>query len=155
MPETLQHTIEIACAPARLYDYVTQPWRWHEWHPSSRSAQASVQVLHVGDEFDEVVALQPLSPLPWTLRRATHYRVLAATPSICWEAEGRMRDGWLRLRYEFAAIGGGSRFRRTLSYDASGLSRMLLPLLRRRTAELSLIAMTNLARRMQQVEPDT
>jgi hypothetical protein len=149
MPESLQHAIDISCPPAALYAYVTQPWRWHEWHPSSRSAQASAGVLEVGDEFDELVALQPLSPLPLTLRRATRYRVLAATPPICWEAEGRMKDGWLRLRYEFARLGEGTRFNRMLSYDARGASRLLLPLLRRRTAELSWLAMQNLKQRME------
>ena len=149
MPATLQHTIEIGCPPERLYAYVTQPWRWHEWHPSSRSAHASVPVLQPGDEFDEIVELQPLSPLPLTLRRATRYRVLAAQPSEFWEVRGAMRDGWLQIRYELSAIAGGTRFIRTLSYDASGPSRMLMPLLRKRTQALSALAMANLKSRME------
>ena len=149
MPATLQHSIDIECAPQQLYAYVTQPWRWHEWHPSSRSARSSVEVLAVGDEFDEVVQLQPLSPLPLSLRRATRYRVLAARPGEYWEARGEMRDGWLQLRYEFAANGAGTRFVRRLTYDASGVSRLLMPLLRSRTEVLSATAMDNLKRRME------
>jgi hypothetical protein len=149
MPTTLQNTIDIACAPRTLYDYVTQPWRWHEWHPSSRSARATVDTLQVGDEFDEVVELQPLSPLPLTLRRQTRYCVRVAEPAQRWEVEGAMRDGWLRIGYRFAPQGDGTRFERTLDYGARGPSRLLMPLLRARTARLSVLALDNLKRKME------
>lgn len=147
--ERLVDTIEIACLPQVLYDYVTQPWRWHEWHPSSRGAQATTGVLHAGDGFDEQIVLRPLAPWPPTLHRQTRYRVLEAQPGQCWEAQGQMRDGWLRLRYELEPAGQGTRFTRTLRYGASGPSRWLLPLLRRRQAEISHIALDNLKRRME------
>src|SRR5688500_6061105 len=86
----LQHTLQLVCAPLALYDYVTQLWRWHEWHPSSRHARAAVDRLQAGDEFEEEIELQPLAPWPPTLRRQTHYRVLEAQPGVQWEAEGRM-----------------------------------------------------------------
>lgn len=150
MSETvLQHTIEISCAPQVLYDYVTQPWRWHEWHPSSRHARAAVDRLQAGDEFDEEIALQPLAPWPPTLRRQTHYRVRDAQPGRRWEAEGRMRDGWLRLRYEFEPIDTRTRFTRRLSYGAYGVSRLWLPLLRGRQAAVSRQALDNLKRRLE------
>lgn len=151
MATTNRNVVEIDCTPQQVYAYVTQPWRWHEWHPSSRSASAAVETLAVGDEFDEEVELQPLSPLPLKLRRRTRYRVLDARPAEGWEVRGQMRDGWLQIRYEFEAIAEGTRFVRTLSYDASGASRVLLPLLRRRTEALSAQAMANLKRRLEGV----
>lgn len=147
--EHLVNTIEIARPPRAVYDYVTQPWRWHEWHPSSRAAQATTDVLQPGDEFDEQITLRPLAPWPPTLHRQTRYRVLEAQPGRSWEVEGRMRDGWLRLRYEFDDTGAGTRFTRTLRYGAQGASRLLLPLLRRRQADLSRIALANLKRRLE------
>jgi hypothetical protein len=150
MSETrLQHTIEIARTPRAVYDYVTQPWRWHEWHPSSRAARASTDRLQAGDEFDEQITLRPLAPWPPTLHRQTHYRVLEAQPGLHWEAAGRMRDGWLQLRYDFAAAATGTRFTRTLRYGAQGASKLLLPLLRRRQADLSQLALANLKRRLE------
>ena len=40
MQRVIENTIDIARSPQQVFDYVTQPWRWHEWHPSSRSARA-------------------------------------------------------------------------------------------------------------------
>ena len=145
----LQHTLQIACAPLALYDYVTQPWRWHEWHPSSRHARAAVERLAAGDAFEEEIELQPLAPWPPTLRRQTQYRVLEAQPGSRWEAEGRMRDGWLNLRYEFEASDGGTRFTRRLRYGAHGISRLWLPLLRGRQAAVSQRALDNLKRKIE------
>lgn len=146
---TLQHAIDVHCRPEAFYDYVTQPWCWHEWHPSSRSARAAVAVLGAGDEFDEIVELQPFAPLPPRLTRSTHYRVEVAERARHWRVRGAMRDGWLEIDYRFEAAGGGTRFTRTLRYDARGPSRLLLPFLRRRNAALSLLALQQLKARLE------
>ena len=149
MPSSQQLTLDIACSVPALYAYVSQPWRWHEWHPSSRSARAAVDTLKAGDTFDEVIELQPLAPLPLKLRRETHYEVLLAEPERAFEVRGQMRDGWLTIRYDFEAIPTGTRFHRRLSFDACGPSRLLLPLLRPRQEALSRLALDNLKRRME------
>ena len=64
MPAQMQHSIDIARSPAEVYAFITQPWHWHHWHPSSRSAKALVSELAVGDSFDEEIVVQPLAPLP-------------------------------------------------------------------------------------------
>lgn len=144
-----QQTVEFACPVERLYAYVTQPWRWHEWHPSSRSARATVATLAVGDTFDEVIELQPFAPLPIRLQRETHYRVEVAAACSAFEVFGTMPDGWIRIRYDFARIDPGTRFVRTLGFDARGASRLLLPWLRRRQAALGRVALANLKRRIE------
>jgi hypothetical protein len=149
MTTTQQQTVDFACPVARLHDYVTQPWRWHEWHPSSRSARATVPTLAVGDTFDEVIELQPFAPLPIRLRRETHYRVEVAERNRVFEVFGDTGDGWLRIRYDFAPTQSGTRFVRTLSFDARGASRLLLPLLRRRQETLGRLALQNLKRRVE------
>lgn len=144
MPALVRQSIEIACPPQVLYAYLSQPWLWHEWHPNSLAARAGVNHLAVGDHFEEQIAVQPFSPLPITLRRVTRYQVLRADPAVVWEVRGQMRDGWLQIRYEFAPAGTGTLFTRSLSYSASGLSRLLMPLLRSRMRRMSDIALANL-----------
>jgi hypothetical protein len=147
---TLVNEIEIARSPADVYAYVTQPWRWHEWHPSSRSARADVEVLRVGDAFDEVIEVQPFSPLPPRLRRSTRYRVTKAEPGIVWEVQGDTGDASLTIHYDLAAIGSGTRFTRTLTFATRGLSRIYMPFLRARMARLSEVALGNLKRTLEQ-----
>lgn len=147
MPALIRQSIEIPCPPQVLYAYLSQPWLWHEWHPNSLAARASVSQLAVGDHFEEQIAVQPFSPLPITLRRATRYQVLRAEPGALWEVRGHMRDGWLQIRYEFAPTAAGTLFTRNLSYSASGLSRLLMPLLRSRMRRMSDIALANLQAR--------
>ncbi|CAK9066364.1 HTH-type transcriptional regulator VqsM (Virulence and quorum sensing modulator protein), partial [Durusdinium trenchii] len=101
----------------QVYDYVTQPWCWHEWHPSSQSAVSDVDVLGVGDTFDEVIRLQPLSPLPLNIRRQTHYRVVLAEPGVSFEVRGETGDGDLTIHYDLVRVDEGTLFRRALEYE--------------------------------------
>lgn len=149
MITTLSNDIEIACTPQALFDYVTQPWLWHEWHPNSVSAQATVDRLQAGDHFDECIALQPLSPLPLTLKRQTHYTVLQSRTNEEWQVKGQMKDGWLVIHYHFKPVSGGTLFSRQLTFSATGTSQILLPLLKRRMAQTSVVALGNLKRRME------
>ncbi len=151
MPTTLRNTIDMRCPPATLYDYVTQPWLWHEWHPNSRSARADVDTLNAGDCFDEVIELQPFSPLPITLRRETRYEVLVAEPHRAWHVRGETRDGWLEIRYAFEAIEGGTRFTRELTYQTRGMSLLLMPLLQGRMAVRSRQALQALRDRVEKL----
>jgi hypothetical protein len=150
MSTRITQSVEIACTPRALYDYVTQPWRWHEWHPASRSASAAGDTLAVGDGFDEIIEIQPLAPLPLTLRRETHYTVVSADPPSSWQVEGRTRDGWLRIEYTLQACEAGTRFQRTLSYQVTGVTRLLVPLMRSRMVTQSLLALERLKARMEQ-----
>ena len=149
MAVTMTHSIEIARPPGEVYAYITQPWRWHEWHPSSRSASEHQGPLGVGDAFDEVIEVQPLAPLPLTLRRDVHYRVLDAVPGSVWQVRGEYRDGWLSIRYELEPTPRGTRFARTLTFDARGPTRSLVPLLASRQAVVSVRALQGLRDRLE------
>ncbi|MDX1570589.1 MAG: SRPBCC family protein [Xanthomonadales bacterium] len=153
MPTSETNIIEIGCTPKALYEYVSQPWHWHEWHPSSRSAGSEASKLEVGDTFTEVIELQPFSPLPFRMRRQTTYRVLVAEPEESWQVRGETRDGWLMIQYAFEPIEQGTRFTRTLTYEATGPTALLMPFLKKRMAEKSRIALANLKRRMERT-PD-
>lgn len=151
MQRVIENTIDIARSPQQVFDYVTQPWRWHEWHPSSQGATASAEVMTVGETFDEVIRLQPLSPLPLTVRRQTHYRVDEAQPGVCWQVTGEASGGQLTIRYQFSDDGhGGTHFFRRLSYEVKGPLRLLDPLLYPRMCELSRVALANLKEKLEQ-----
>ena len=144
------NSIVIESPPDVEYRYVTQPWKWHEWHPNSKSAgKAESGYLTEGDTFDEVIEIQPLSPLPYRMIRHTHYRVLQAKPPMAWEVRGETHDGWLNIRYDLAADETGTRFKRTLTYQTRGLTTLLMPLLRRRMAMQSEVALGNLKVRLE------
>ena len=144
MPTVLTNSIEIDCTPGALYRYVSQPWRWHEWHPNSISASFSADILQVGDSFDEQIEVHPLSPLPFRFRRQTRYEVIQADPFKSWEVHGEARDGWIHIRYELQPSSGGTIFTRTLSFDVTGLSALLMPLLKSRMDETSRTALATL-----------
>jgi hypothetical protein len=154
VPTTLKNTIQIDCRPEVLYGYLTQPWRWHEWHPNSISASAAAEALEAGDEFEEVIEIRPLSPLPVRLRRRTIYQVRVAEPFATWEVHGETRDGWLGIRYELQPCAGGTLFTRTLTYQTTGLSTLLMPLLERRMADTSRVALGNLKARVESMDAD-
>jgi hypothetical protein len=148
MPVVLRNNVHMPRAPDVVYDYVTQPWRWHEWHPNSRSASPSDTPLVAGNRFVEVIAVQPLAPLPWTLQRQTHYVVeLAERPNL-WQVRGQMGDGWLVIRYELQADGNATRFDRTLTFETRGPTRLLMPVLKRQMARMSALALANLSQKL-------
>ena len=154
MPVTITNEIEIAISAEDLFNYVTQPWLWHEWHPSSQSANADHSFLAAGDEFDEVVVVQPLSPLPPSLTRNTHYTVTETIPFHSWKVEGKMKDAWLKIRYDFdepAEKPGTTLFQRTLSFSVTGPTRLFLPFLKLKMKRISGQAMNNLKARMERL----
>ena len=149
---TLENSIVIDRSPEEVFAYVTQPWRWHEWHPSSRSARAEVSQLAVGDHFDEVIQLQPLSPIPLTVTRQTRYTVRQSQPGECWEVHGVTADGALTIHYQFRRHEGGTLFHRRLDYEVRGAMQLIEPwLLLPRMRRLSARALANLKARLEPV----
>lgn len=146
MPIRLYNEIEINCSAEQLFNYVTQPWRWHEWHPDSMGARADKQVLAAGDHFDETIAVQPLAPLPLTITRHPHYVVRESVPPHIWAAEGTYRDGSLSFRYEIESRGDRVLFKRTMQFEVRGPMRLLVPLVRMKQEKKSLVALAALRR---------
>jgi hypothetical protein len=152
---SITNEIEICVTAEKLFNYVTQPWLWHEWHPSSQSARAAHSFLAAGDEFDEVIMVRPLAPLPLRLTRDTRYRVTEAFPFHSWEVQGTMKDGKLTIRYDFEESAehiGITRFQRTLSFEIKGPMRLLGPFLKWNMRAVSRQAMNQLKIRMEKLE---
>lgn len=103
---------QIPAAPAAVYDLVTRPARWKEWHPSSLRADAhAMESLAAGAQFEEDIRSAGFV-------RHLRWRVLESVPAARWAAHAVMDDGSrVSLLYELSDTANGTRFVRTLDYQ--------------------------------------
>lgn len=108
----LRQSLEIPTTPAALFDYVSRPLRWKEWHHSSLEVRGvQDEPLVAGRRFEESVAAAG------GLRRELTWLVEESHPGKRWRASAYMADGsTVRLFYEFEPSAAGTRFTRTLEY---------------------------------------
>lgn len=145
----IENKMEIQCSAQALFNYVTQPWLWHEWHPNSISATESSNGLKVGDTFQEMIRLKPLDPLPVIFNRETSYTVLVSQPDTQWIVEGKTNNGALRIQYDFEQISENRvLFKRTLSFKVEGHLRVMSYFLVKNMKKTSVIALDNLKRKL-------
>ncbi len=145
----IENKMEIQCSAQALFNYVTQPWLWHEWHPNSISATESSNGLKVGDTFQEMIRLKPLDPLPVIFNRETSYTVLVSQPDTQWIVEGKTNNGALRIQYDFEQISENRvLFKRTLSFKVEGHLRVMSYFLVKNMKKTSVIALDNLKKKL-------
>lgn len=145
----IENKMEIQCSAQALFNYVTQPWLWHEWHPNSISATESSNGLKVGDTFQEMIRLKPLDPLPVIFNRETSYTVLVSQPDTQWIVEGKTNNGALRIQYDFEQISENRvLFKRTLSFKVEGHLRVISYFLVKNMKKTSVIALDNLKKKL-------
>ena len=117
------HTTQtvLRAAPEIVYDDLTRPARWREWHHASLGTEAHAGAsMRVGDHFREQIRSVGI-------RKQLTWRVLEADPPRRWIAAATMADGsTVDLRYEFAPVPEGTRFTRTLGYTLRPWSLRLL-----------------------------
>ncbi|CAM2768477.1 Uncharacterized conserved protein YndB, AHSA1/START domain [Pseudomonas gessardii] len=122
-----------------VYDYVTQPDRWHEWHPTSLSADTGTRgSLPAGQRFTEIIDLMGV-------RVPMSYRVQIAVPPREFKTvfTSLAVDG--SIHYFLQARGSGTLFTRVLSYE----TELQLQALQVRMVELSNQAMDQLKQRLE------
>lgn len=109
---TLKLDTLIRAAPAAVYDYVTRPARWHEWHPASLGAEAhAMESLGAGARFEEDIRSSGF-------KRHLRWQVAESQPGQRWTASAVMDDGSrVQLLYELSDESGATRFTRTLDYQ--------------------------------------
>ncbi|WP_447595425.1 SRPBCC family protein [Aquipseudomonas campi] len=96
---------------ADVYDYVTQPDRWHEWHPVSLGAETgTVGTLPNGHKFKERIKL-------FGQEVEMNYEVVIASPPNEFKTvfTSPMIDG--SIHYQLVKQGNGTVFKRTLDYS--------------------------------------
>lgn len=146
---TEKQVVEIACEPEVLYNYIKQPWRWHEWHPNSKGAVASAEDLKVGDTFQEAFEIQLFSFLPIKLHRQLNWTVIDENPPSYWKITATTTDGLATFDYYYEPTDKGVRFTRSLNYELKGFIRLLGPIARRRNTKMSEVAVAGLVKRVE------
>ncbi|CRM76160.1 SRPBCC family protein [Pseudomonas sp. 58 R 3] len=122
-----------------IYDYVTQPDRWHEWHPTSLSADTGTTgSLPAGARFTEIIDLLgvrvPLSYRVQIARCPGEFKTVFTSLAV---------DG--SIHYFLQPHRGGTLFRRVLTYE----TELQLATLHARMVELSAIALDQLKHRLE------
>ncbi|GEM_PF-254804 len=95
----------------KVYVYVSQPDRWHEWHPASLSASTGeVKVLKEGDTFSEKIRI-------YGQETEMNYKVVIASPPNEFKTAftSPLIDG--TIHYQLETRGAGTYFKRTLEYS--------------------------------------
>lgn len=117
-----QHTVHIRRRAQEIFDYVSAPGHWPEWHPSSlRLGPGAEKPLPAGARFEEDISAAGgrKAHLSWVVTDA-------AAPTL-WIAQAVADNGLsLTLRYELTQEEHGTRFVRTLDYDFSSAWLRLL-----------------------------
>lgn len=109
--DTNTNEVVIDAPIEKVYEYVSQPERWHEWHPASLSADAgSTGVLKEGDTFSEKIRI-------YGQETQMSYKVLIASPPNEFKTEftSPLIDG--TIHYKLEKRGTGTYFNRTLNYS--------------------------------------
>ncbi|WP_439865231.1 SRPBCC family protein [Pseudomonas antarctica] len=122
-----------------VYDYVTQPDRWHEWHPTSLGADTGTTgPLAAGMRFTEIIDLLGV-------RVPMSYRVQVAQPPQEFKTvfTSAAVDG--SIHYFLQPHRGGTLFKRVLIYQ----TELQLVTLHGRMVELSAIALSQLKQRLE------
>jgi uncharacterized protein YndB with AHSA1/START domain len=104
---TLKHDVRLARPPADVFALVTNPSRWHEWHPNTRDVDAAADhSLGVGEAVIERIRVGPF-------RGAVTWKVTAAEPGRRWVLYGDAGRGFeSELEYTLQPDGEGTLFRR-------------------------------------------
>ncbi|WP_226477531.1 SRPBCC family protein [Pseudomonas sp. MWU16-30323] len=122
-----------------VYDYVTQPDRWHEWHPTSLGADTGTTgSLPTGHRFTETIDLLgvqvPMSYRVQIALRPREFKTAFTSLAV---------DGC--IHYFLQAQGNGTLFTRVLTYE----TELQLTTLHARMIALSNQALDQLKQRLE------
>ncbi|GAA0264383.1 SRPBCC family protein [Pseudomonas rhodesiae] len=122
-----------------VYDYVTQPDRWHEWHPTSLGAETGTSgSLGAGSRFTEMIDLLgvrvPMSYRVQIARRPHEFKCVFTSLAV---------DG--SIHYFLQPFRDGTLFKRVLTYE----TELQLATLHERMHELSAIVLDRLKQRLE------
>lgn len=120
----VETVITIAADPATVFAYATNPARWHEWHPATRSVEPLPdRPLPLGGQVTEHIAVG-------ARRFSATWTVLVADAPQRWVIATETPQGRACITYRLAADGSGTRFERRLEARSTGRwARWLDPLM--------------------------
>jgi uncharacterized protein YndB with AHSA1/START domain len=128
-----------------VFDYVTTPANWPDWHPASRAVhgRAGHSLLPGEQVTEDFVVGGRAGRCVWevTKREAPHlWKIAASNP-----------QGEAEICYRLTARGGATVFERELTYEVSGAFFKILDvlLMRRRMGKESRAALQRLKERLE------
>ena len=119
-----ENDILIARPVEAVHGYVTQPWRWHEWHPASESATDVPPVLAPGGQFSETVSMKLVPMLPFRIRSHMRWTVLQAQAPHMLEMRATSKRIDVHVRYQIDGD-GVTRFHRVFRFQVKGWLRFV------------------------------
>lgn len=146
---SISHEVEMDCSVAQLFNYITQPNLWHEWHPNSVKAEVPRNPLQVGDRYSEIYRMRFFESLPIYISRDLNYEVLKVEPNKFWKVRAKGKDNEINFEYTFAETpSGGVRFHRQLDYELQGITVLASKHIKKRNEAMSVVALKNLVSKM-------
>lgn len=136
------HEVTVRRQPEQVFDYVTDPNRWHEWFSAAKPARVDFDAQKAGESFDLSTSYRLFSFLPFHLIRDLRCRVSKSDRPYLWEVEADSPMVKAITSYTLSRVEEGTVLKRQFSYRFKGRYRYFEPwLFRRRVtaqAELSL-----------------
>ena len=144
------NSAEIARPPAVVFDYVTTPAYWPQWHPSSLAVSgAADHSLRPGESVLEDFEVAGR-------RGQVRWRVVEREPERLWRIAGTIgeREAGV-VSYALTPTAGGTHFERTFEYRSPNLLFAILNALslRARVEAESAQAVARLKARLEQAAP--
>ncbi len=117
----LRSSIDIARPPTEVFDYVTTPGNWPQWHPSSLAVHGSTDhPLDTGEQVTEdFIVAGRRGQVVWT--------VIAREPERRWVIRGQVAGGGEGIiSYTLTPIASGTHFQRDFDYTFRQLLLIIL-----------------------------
>jgi uncharacterized protein YndB with AHSA1/START domain len=129
-------TVEVAVEPATAFAYITNVARFPEWQLDVVRVQAD------GDRFTTTRRIG-------RTERSMTQEIVDNQPPRTWAARGV--DGPIRpnATLTIEPAGSGSRITLALDYEAHGIGKALLPLVRKQTRAGAPVSLANLKKRLE------
>lgn len=127
------HEVEIACDPETIFEYVTNPNRWHEWYPSSQPTNEEYKAQETGQKFEILTVQRPIKALPFEITKQLAYTVIKSEPASIWEISASSDLVNSTTTYTLQKIKKGTLFKREFKYTTKGWLKIIEPILLRKS----------------------
>ncbi len=135
-PMSTQHfvnEVQINCDPESVFEYVTNPDRWHEWYPSSQPSDKEQRASEVGQKFEIVTVQKPIKLIPFTIKKTLTYTVSKSEHARSWEINATSDLVDSTTSYTLTPLANGTSFKREFRYVTKSWLTIVEPILLRKS----------------------